>query len=139
MTQQTAEPGSLYGVPGVTQRFEQDETTIGNVVQLGTTNTVNNNSVQNFQQTDVVHWWEVELTWTNTSTGGVTPALSPYAPYNLIQAPLQIQMQGQYKPIDLQSGIDAAIFQLYRPMRGSAQMAGQPLLGANPFGTFANA
>jgi hypothetical protein len=138
VTQAAVEPGSLYGVPGITQRFEQDETTVGNVVGLNATNTVNNNSVQNFQQTDVVHWWEVELTWTNTTSGGTTPALSPYAPYNLIQAPMQIQMQGQYKPIDLQSGIDAAIFQSYRPMRGSAQMSGQPLLGANPASTWAN-
>lgn len=131
-------PGELYGVPGVTQRFEQDETTVTNVVALALSNQVNNNTVQNFQQTDVVHWWEVELSWVNTPTGGTTPALSPYAPYNLIQ-PVSIQMQGQYKPIDLVSGIDAAIFQLYRPMRGSAQMASQPLLGANPANTYANA
>jgi hypothetical protein len=138
MTQSQVLPGALYGVPGVTQRFEQQDTTVGNVVGLAIGNQVNNNTVQNFQQTDVVHWWEVELSWVNTPTGGITPTLSPYAPYNVIQA-TQIQMQGQYKPIDLQSGIDAAIFQLIRPMRGSAQMASQVLLGSNPANTYANA
>jgi hypothetical protein len=138
LTQQTVMPGAMYGVPGVTQRFEQQETTVGNVVGLALANQPNNNTVQNFQQTDVVHWWEVELSWINTPTGSAGPSLSPYAPYNLYQA-FSIQMQGQYKPIDLQSGIDAAIFQLYRPMRGSAQMAAQPLLGANPSNTYANA
>lgn len=130
-------PGSLYGVPGITQRFEQEDTTVDNITALALSNEVNNNSVENFQQTDVVHWWEAEFIWTNTPTGGATPALSPYAPYNLIQG-ASIQMQGQYKPISVESGIDLAIFQLYRPMNGSAPMSGQPLLGANPANTYAN-
>lgn len=138
--QATVAPGSLYGVPGITQRFEQPDTTVADVVNLNVTNQVNWNTLQNFQQTDVIHWWEVFLSWANTSVlkTGKTATLSPYAPYNLIQ-PVSITMQGQYKPVDLQSGIDAAIFQSYRPMRGSAQMASQPLLGANPANTFANA
>jgi hypothetical protein len=138
LTQQTVEPGSLYGVPGVTQRFEQDETTIGSLTSLALTNGVNDNLVQNFQQTDVIQWWEVEFSWVNNYTGGTLTLLSPYAPYNLLQA-TSIQMQGQYKPIDVVSGVDLAIFQSYRPMRGSAQMAAQPLLGANPSSTWANA
>src|SRR5258708_30422412 len=59
-------------------------------------------------------------------------------PYNIFQN-LNLQMQGQYKPLDVISGFDAALFQLYRPMRGSAQMAYQPNLGANPAGTIPNA
>jgi len=139
MSQQTAQPGSLYGVPGVTQRFEQDDTTIASQTSLAIATTVNDNNVQNLQQTDIVHWIEQELTWSGPPgfTGGTGAALSPYAPYNLLQA-ASMQMQGQYKPIDVVSGIDLAIFQLYRPMRGSAQMAYQPLLGANPAATFAN-
>lgn len=137
MTQQTVAPGSLYGVPGVTQRFEQPETTVGSLTVGSISVQANDNNVQNFQQTDIVHWWEVELSWTNALTGGTGAALSNYAPYNLIQA-CSIQMQGQYKPIDVVSGIDLAIFQLIRPMNGSAQMAFQPLLGANPANTYAN-
>jgi hypothetical protein len=138
MSNQTVEPGSLYGVPGVTQRFEQQETTISSVTTLANANTSNDNNVQNFQQTDIIQWWECEFSWLNNGTGGTLTLLSPYAPYNLLQA-ASIQMQGQYKPIDVVSGIDSAIFQLYRPMRGSAQMASQPLLGANPAATYANA
>src|SRR5215469_15315534 len=140
MPQQVVQPGSLYGVPGITQRFEQPETTIADVVNLSVANNVNWNTVQNFQQTDVVHWWELDSEWLNTYVvkTGKTVTLSPYAPYNLLQN-TSIQMQGQYKPIDVQSGVDLAIFQSYRPMRGSAQMAFQPNLGANPAATFANA
>lgn len=138
MTQQTVAPGSLYGVPGVTQRFEQQDTTVSSLTALAIATSVNDNNVQNFQQTDIVHWWEEEISWVNGFTGGTGPALSPYAPYNLL-GPTSIQMQGQYKPIDVVSGIDLAIFQLIRPMRGSAQMAFQPLLGANPASTYANA
>lgn len=126
-----AQPGSLYGVPGVTQRFEQNDTTLGDVLLLNKTSQVNWNTAVNFQQTDVVHWWELDTEWVNTFTTGTgaTAVLSPYAPYNLIQD-MAIQMQGQYKPVNLQSGADAAIFQYYRPMR--AQVGGQPVLGAAP-------
>lgn len=140
MTQQTVQPGALYGVPGITQRFEQPDTTVSDVVTLNASSQVNWNTVQNFQQTDVVHWWELDAEWVNTPTikTGKTAVLSPYAPHNLFQA-TSIQMQGQYKPIDVQSGTDLAIFQSYRPMRGSAQMANQPNLGANPAPNFQNA
>ena len=131
-------PGSLYGVPGVTQRFEQDETTVSNTVSLNLSAIAPDNTVQNFQQTDIIQWWECEYVWTQGTFGGspTGETLSPYAPFNLLQ-PVQIQMQGQYKPIDVVSGIDLAIFQSYRPMRGSAQMAYQPLLGNNPAATWA--
>ncbi len=135
----TVQPGALYGVPGITQRFEQPDTTNGDVTTLQVSANTSWNTVQNFQQTDVVQWWELDCEWTNTPTikTGKTAVLSPYAPYNLLQN-TNIQMQGQYKPIDVQSGFDLALFQSYRPMRGSAQMAAQVLLGANPSATFAN-
>lgn len=137
---QSVSPGALYGVPGITQRFEQPDTTQADVVNLSVTNNVSWNTVQPFQQTDVVHWWELDAEWLNTWVvkTGKTVTLSPYAPHNLLQN-TSIQMQGQYKPIDVTCGTDLAIFQYYRPMRGSAQMASQPLLGANPAGTFQNA
>jgi hypothetical protein len=139
-TQQAIQPGALYGVPGITQRFEQPETTQADVVNLAVGNNVNWNTVQPFQQTDVVHWWELDAEWLNAYVvkTGKTVTLSPYAPHNLYQN-TSIQMQGQYKPIDVTCGTDLAIFQSYRPMRGSAQMAYQPNLGANPAGTFQNA
>lgn len=132
------QPGANYGVPGVTQRFEQYDTTIGAVTALNQTAPVQWNNVFPLQKTDVVQWWELGITWTNTFTLGTqVVALSPYAPYNILQN-FSLQMQGQYKPLDVVSGFDAALFQLYRPMRGSAQMAAQVLLGAAPATPFAN-
>src|SRR5215472_8396950 len=126
-----AQPGSKYGVPGITQRFEQPDTTQNSVTTLSQSALVPWNNVFPLQKTDVVHWWELALTWTNTYTLGTqTVALSPYAPYNILEN-FSLQMQGQYKPLDVLSGFDAALFQMYRPMRGSAQMCTQPILGTN--------
>lgn len=135
------QPGSKYGVPGITQRFEQPDTTTDSVTALNAGSAVPWNNVFPLQKTDVIHWWELAVTWTNTYTLGTqVVALSPYAPYNLLEN-FSLQMQGQYKPIDVLSGFDAALFQMYRPMRGSAQMAAQPILGTNvpPTTGYANA
>ena len=135
------QPGAKYGVPGITQRFEQPETTQNSITALSSSALVPWNNVFPLQKTDVIHWWELAITWTNTYTLGTqVVALSPYAPYNLFQN-FSLQMQGQYKPIDVLSGFDAAFFQMYRPMRGSAQMAAQPILGSNapPSTQYANA
>jgi hypothetical protein len=130
--------GSLFGVPGITQRFEQYDTTQAAVTLLQQSALTSWNNVNPLQKTDVVNWWELVVTWTNTYTLGTeVVALSPMAPFNLFQN-LNLQMQGQYKPLDVVSGFDAAVFQSYRPMRGSAQMAQQVNLGANPASTFAN-
>ncbi len=129
------QPGVKYGVPGITQRFEQYDTTQAAVTALSSAGPVPWNNVNPLQKTDVVHWWELVIAWTNTYTLGTeTVALSPYAPYSLLQN-FSLQMQGQYKPLDVLNGFDAALFQLYRPMRGSAQMAAQVLLGSAPAGS----
>jgi hypothetical protein len=136
-----AQPGSKYGVPGITQRFEQPDTTFNSVTALSSSALVPWNNVFPLQKTDVVHWWELAVTWTSVYTLGTeVVALSPYAPYNLFQN-FSLQMQGQYKPLDVLSGFDAALFQMYRPMRGSAQMATQTIMGTNtpPTTGYANA
>ena len=135
------QPGIKYGVPGITQRFEQYDTTQAAVTVLSAAGAVPWNNVNPLQKTDVVHWWELVVAWTNTYVLGTEVlALSMYAPYSLLQN-FSLQMQGQYKPLDVVNGFDAALFQLVRPMRGSAQMANQPLLGANSLlsTVFANA
>lgn len=132
-------PGQLYGVPGITQRFEQYDTSKAVVTTLSQSAQVPWNNVYPFQKTDVVLWWELVITWTNTPVANTdTISLSPYAPYNLLQG-FSLQMQGQYKPIDVLSGFDAWFFQTYRPMRGVAQMDTQILGGTNPAATYANA
>src|SRR5512142_801907 len=106
--------GSLYGLPGFTERFEQYEN-LNNVV------TTLNASAQtpfapqgSFQKTDIVHWWELECfaNWAVTYSAG-TLNISPEAPYNLLQN-LKLKLQGQYTPLEVESGFDAAFMQSYR-------------------------
>ena len=124
--------GALYGLPGFTQQFEQYE-------NLNNINTVQQVSAQtpfnppgSFQKTDVVFWWELECiaNWAETYSAG-TLALSPEAPYNIMQA-LKLKLQGQYSPLEVESGFDAAFMQMYRPMRGRGQRNVQDLLSTNP-------
>lgn len=124
--------GALYGLPGFTEQFEQYE----NLQNILTTQQVSAQTPFNppgsFQKTDVVFWWELECTanWAETYSAG-TLALSPEAPYNLLQN-LKVKMQGQYSPIEVDSGFHAAFFQLYRPMRGRGQRNLQDLMDTNP-------
>src|SRR5260370_42270029 len=98
MTQSSAAaPGSLFGVPGVTQRFEQYDTTVAAQTLLQQSNLVSWNNVNPLQKTDVVNWWELRVTCTNTYTLGIqVVALSPMTPYNIFQN-LNLPIQSQYK------------------------------------------
>ena len=132
--------GTLYGLPGFTEQFEQYE-------NLNNINTVQQVSAQtpfnppgSFQKTDVVFWWELETfaNWAETYSVG-TIALSPEAPYNIYQS-LKLKLQGQYSPLEVESGFDAAFMQQYRPMRGRGQRNLQDMMDTNPVasGNFAN-
>jgi hypothetical protein len=48
-------------------------------------------------------------------------------------------MQGQYSPVEVASGFDAMLFQMYRPMRGPGQESLQTAGGTNSAATFSNA
>lgn len=120
--------GSLYGVPGFTERFEQYD-------NISSWPTVGSAAAQTpfnppspFQKTDIIFWWEMEnfASWAETYSVG-TLALSPLAPYNIIQGP-KLKLQGQYTPIECDSGSDMAFFQQYRPMRGRGQRNVQDLM-----------
>jgi len=135
-TPQQIPVGALYGLPGFTERFEQYENLNGILTTLsaaasalGTTTPFNPPAT--FQKTDVVFWWELECYITESVTfsgGGIT--FSPEAMYNKFQA-LRLKLQGQYTPIEVESGNDAAFFQMYRPMRGRGQRNNQDLMGTN--------
>ena len=123
--------GALYGLPGFTEQFEQYE-------NLANINTVQQLSAQtpfnppgSFQKTDVVFWWELELSsnWAETFSAG-SLILSPEGPYNILQA-LKLKLQGQYTPLEVESGFDAAFMQMYRPMRGRGQRNLQDVDGTN--------
>lgn len=143
--------GSLYGLPGFTERFEQYE----NLNNILTTLSASGNAIASitpwnppasFQKTDIVLWWELETYVTQQvtfSVGGIT--WSPEAPYNKLQG-LRLKLQGQYTPIEVESGFDAAFMQMYRPMRGRGQRnlqdlmnAGVPLAAAYPNSTMPEA
>jgi hypothetical protein len=128
-------PGAVFGVPGYTQTLEQYDAITGFSTTLASAAQTAFNPPGSFQKTDVIFWWEMVVnTWNYTySAAG---AIDFEAPYNLFQN-LSLKMQGKYLPLEVLSGYDAAIFQLYRPMRGQA--AYSTLLGANAFGVYQNA
>ena len=139
-TAQQVPVGALYGLPGYTQRFEEYE----NIYDV---TTVMSQSAQtpfappaSFQKTDIVLWWEQEVTWSESLTYSAgTLVNSPRAPYNLFQNP-KLKLQGQYSPVECESSFDMAWFQMYRPMRSRGQRNVQDLLQSNPVGSsgFAN-
>jgi hypothetical protein len=129
--------GSYFGLPGVTQPMEQFDVLTGVTTPLALSNQTPWNPSGPLQKTDIVKWWElsVSVAWSTTVTGAT---LSPWAPYNILQN-LKLKMQGQYSPFELESGVDAAIFQMYRPMGGPGSAPNTPNnLGVNVASTFAN-
>lgn len=133
--------GALYGLPGFTEQFEQYENLNGVITAWQPSAQTPFNPPGSFQKTDVVFWWELECfaNWAETYSVG-TIALSPEAPYNMFQG-LKLKLQGQYSPLEVESGFDAAFMQMYRPMRGRGQRNQQDLIAANPVlsSAFANA
>ncbi len=128
--------GTYFGLPGFTQPFEQYENLNGIVTPLALSAQTPWNPPGSFQKTDIVRWWELEtiVNWTTTVTGS---SLSPEAPYNFYQS-LKLKLQGQYSPLEVESGFDAAFFQMYRPMRGPGQLAVQNLMGTNVANNYSN-
>jgi len=128
--------GTYFGLPGFTQPFEQYENLNGIVTPLALSAQTPWNPPGSFQKTDIVRWWELEtiVNWTTTVT---TSTVSPWAPYNFFQT-LKLKLQGQYTPLEVESGIDAAFFQMYRPMRGPGQANVQGLMATNVANAYAN-
>lgn len=135
--QQAIPVGALYGLPGFTERFEQYENLNGILTTvsaagsnaIGTTTPFN--PPASFQKTDVVFWWELETYTTEAlafSAGGIT--FSPEAMYNKLQT-VRLKLQGQYTPVEVESGFDLAFMQAFRPMRGRGQRNTQDLIDVN--------
>jgi hypothetical protein len=124
--------GALYGLPGFTEQVEQYDNMNNVQTPWQAATQTPFNAPGPLQKTDVVFWWEAEffLNWAVTYSAG-TLALSPEAPYNGIQSP-RLKLQGQYSPLECESGFDVAWFQMYRPMRGRGQRNVQDLLTVNP-------
>jgi hypothetical protein len=91
--------GSLYGLPGFTETFEQYENINNFSVTLANASQAPFNPPASFQKTDIVKWWEMEMFWTFSYTSVTQPLLwSPYAPYDIIQN-FKLRLQGQYSPV----------------------------------------
>ena len=127
--------GSLYGLPGFTETFEQYENINNYSTTLAATAQTPFNPPASFQKTDIVKWWELEtfFTYTNTSTTQAS-LVSPYAPWNIFQN-FKLKLQGQYSPLEVESGIDLYFWQIMRPMRGKGQQSLNTLAGQYPVGT----
>lgn len=123
--------GALYGLPGFTERFEQYEN-LNNILTVGSASAQTPfNPPNSFQKTDIVFWWELEMLWNEALTFSAgTAAYSPEAPYNFLQG-LKLKLQGQYTPLEVESGFDAAFMQMYRPMRGRGQRNNQDIIDNN--------
>jgi hypothetical protein len=133
--------GQLFGLPGYTEEFEQYENLNGVVTALAQAAPTPFAPAASFQKTDVVFWWEAETYWTQSITYSAgTLVNSPEGPYNIQQQP-KLKLQGQYTPIELDSGFHQAFMQMYRPMRGKGQRNLQDVMQANPVpaANFANA
>ena len=128
--------GAYFGLPGFTQPFEQFDNLTGLVTPLSLSAQTPFNPPNPLQKTDIVRWWELE-TFFNVGTTFTGSTLSPEAPYNLFQS-MKMKYQGQYSPLEVESGFDAAFFQMYRPMRGPGQQSIQTLDGTNQASTYAN-
>lgn len=132
-------PGAYFDVPGVpggaTQWTEQDETSTNIVTVQSASAQTPIQGIQQFRQTDVVTDWTMCLAFTGqayTQGTGQTLTASPYAPMNAV-GPLKLVIQNQYASVDVESGIDAYIFDLIRPYRwGTFQTPAN--LYANPQG-----
>lgn len=126
-------PGAYFGLPGITAWTEQPDNNDQTSTTLAQGSASAAAGLGPFRQVDVVFSWEMEVSWTNTMTRGTsTITISPYFPYNIIQQ-VQFSIQNQYNSIDVRSGVDLAIFQLYRPWRHS-QVDKRTNLGENPAG-----
>lgn len=124
--------GQYFGLPGYTEEFEQYENQLGVVTTLQQSTPVPYAPQASLQKTDVVYWWDMETFWTESVTYSAGVLVnSPEGPQNLIQQP-KLKLQGQYTPVECESGFDMAFFQWYRPMRGKGQRNTQDLASANP-------
>lgn len=136
-TPQHVPVGAFYGLPGYTQPLEQYENLQNIATALSLSAQTSFNPPGSFQKTDIVKWWELETTISVTTTF-VGSTFQPEGPYNIYEG-FKLQLQGQYTPVECESGFDVAFFQQYRPMRGRGQSTVQTLVGTNSATSFANA
>ncbi len=107
--------GDLFGFPGVTRWTEQQDTNSSLTTNLSLNQSQPVTGILPFKTTDIVFKWDYYMDVTNFyGVAGTTNTTSAYAPYNLLGA-FKLAISNLYDVIDVQSGIDLALYNLYRP------------------------
>ena len=127
-------PGELFGFPGVTRWTEQPDINDQTTTVLAQGAQVPLTGQLPFKQTDIVFGWKYFFQGVTSFVAGTdTVQTSAYFPYNLIQS-FQLNITNLYNVIDVQSGIDLAIFKFLRPMLGNTTRGNSVLMtSAAPF------
>lgn len=115
-TQQVV-PGQFYGLPGLTQFFELNDTQVGVNVIGSQTSITNVNTLSQLAQDNIVFWWEMDVAVSQTythNTGAIST--SPYFPWSYLTS-VQLSLQSMYTNVNVDNGIDLYIFDLIHPMR----------------------
>lgn len=110
-------PGRYFGWPGVTRwtQFHDANSPLVTAIAQGTQTPMT--SQTNFRAVDIAFGWRWDVAWAGTYTAGTgTLNTSQYFPYNAV-GPIKLSVTNLYNALDLQSGIDLAIFNAYRPFR----------------------
>lgn len=110
-------PASLFGAPGITRPIESKENNDGASVTLASGTSTTQTGLIPLKQTDVIYGWQLEVSHALTLTPGTgTITVGDYFPDSFL-GNVQLNMQNQFSTINVESGIDLALFQLIRPMR----------------------
>lgn len=114
--------GQLFALPGITVWSEQKENNDGTVTTLAAAAQATAIFNANFKQTDIVFRWDMGVSIASAfSVNPTGPQTSPYFPYNYIGA-AALNVQNQFNTVNVESGIDLAIFQAIRPSRPTSYM-----------------
>jgi hypothetical protein len=121
---ETVTPGQYYGLPGLTQFFELNDTQQAVAVTFSQTSNTYVNTLSQLTQDNIVFWWEIDVAVAQTYTAGTGGAtFSPYFPWSYINS-LQLALQSMYTNVNVDDGIDLYIFDVIRPMRGFRDSGG---------------
>lgn len=127
---QTVAPGQFYGLPGLTQFMELPDTQTGVNVTGAQASTTNVNSLSQLAQDNIVFWWELDVSISQTytaSTGSQTT--SPYWPWSFLSS-VELSLQSMYSNVKVDNGYDLMLFEALWPTREPHVVAND--LGTNP-------
>lgn len=113
----SVQPASLFGAPGITRPLEQKENNDNSVATLSQASSTQALGFVPLRQTDVIYGWQLECSHALTltpGTGAIT--VGSYFPDQFL-GNVQLNMQNQFSTINVENGIDLALFQTIRPMR----------------------